>query len=189
MVLKSGLSHAVTSIASMTGLTPMYSLVMSQVVEKKLPSLMFHTGKEHTVISTPLIGDIEGMSYLILNPYDQDYVSQHRTVQTERLRESFTREICNIISANVVSHLSANLSCQLYGGVPQIEILQAGEKISAFLDKSVATFDRCYVSIAEIGFEEDPFAHPLFIWVLDEKYLAKAALGGFGVTTFDRLVV
>lgn len=128
---------------------------------------------ELMVLSTNMIGDLSGKSYLILS--EQERAEIYRSVSPtkpldEKLREALLLEIDNIVSASVIGQLADDLGIEVYGDVPQLQYVKA-EGMRQFLSSAFSQESHVGVLLCNTTFllGNHDHIHPRFIWKLSTK--------------------
>ena len=135
------------------------------------PSLRAHNEQEAVVLTTDIIGELSGRSYLILDQREMKVVCDAVNPKlSEHIREALLLEIDNIISASVISEIANALGIEIYGDVPALQFAQ-GNAITALLDHSIPQqettgFILCWASFK---IENQETIHPQFIWKLGTR--------------------
>jgi chemotaxis protein CheY-P-specific phosphatase CheC len=79
------------------------------------------------VLTTQLMGDLAGKSYLILDFSASQEIKASMGHLTRELHEAALLEIDNIVSAAVISDLSNALGIELYGDVPHLQKIHSSQ--------------------------------------------------------------
>jgi chemotaxis protein CheY-P-specific phosphatase CheC len=126
------------------------------------------------VLTTQLIGDFSGKSYLVLTHEECEEIfnSLHAglAVGREQVKNAFLLEIDNIISASVISELSNALEIELYGDVPVLKKIQA-QDLEALISSDTVSGEmgRALIANTTFQFDNQERVHPRFIWKLSSK--------------------
>lgn len=125
-MVQSGHYQAAASFSSMTGQKVTCNQPVLQVWPNpvKAPDINKGAGPL-TVVTTDIMGDMKGKSYLILNERECDQVYDFCTgkgyeKQTGVPRAEVLKELDNILSAAVITEFSNRLGITVYGDVPHI---------------------------------------------------------------------
>jgi chemotaxis protein CheY-P-specific phosphatase CheC len=126
------------------------------------------------VLTTQLIGDFSGKSYLILNEEECEEIFNglHAGMSTnrEQLKDALLLEIDNIISASVISELSNELQIELYGDVPILKKINARDLQDLIgSDGAVSETTSIVVTNTSFQFDNHDRVNPQFIWKLSTK--------------------
>lgn len=126
-----------------------------------------------TVLTTQLIGDLSGKSFLIFSEEETNEIFKVvGSPHNKTLREAFLLEIDNIISASVISDLSNALNIEIYGDVPQIYQLHSNE-LQEFLAADLTSHSEDPSSMilcnTTFRFDHGDQIHPQFIWRISSK--------------------
>lgn len=133
------------------------------------------------VLTTHIIGDLSGKSFLIFNNEESQEIFRVLNTTSEELKEAFLLEIDNIVSASVISEISNELSIEVYGAVPQLTKMSALE-FQTFMEKEVADESHARVVFCNTTFQFGAHeqVHPQFIWKLSSKIFEMIALKDSG---------
>jgi chemotaxis protein CheY-P-specific phosphatase CheC len=128
---------------------------------------------ELMVLSTNMIGDLSGRSYLILSEQERREICQAASPTRpldEKLQEALLLEIDNIVSASVIGQLADDLGIEVYGDVPQLQYVKA-ERIRQFLSSSISQESHVGMLLCNTTFllGTHDHIHPQFIWKLSTK--------------------
>ncbi|MTI40055.1 hypothetical protein [Fulvivirga lutimaris] len=140
---------------------------------------------ELILITTSIIGELGGKSYLIFNEQESRAVHEACMPHTEdeyaRTMESeaILKELDNILSAAVITEFSNYLDTMIFGDVPILSRSnQAAVKNKIINDFNGDGSDSGYFMIANTEFEFQNNTHlkPQFIWKLAEDFMDKIKL-------------
>lgn len=172
-VMNQGFERAASSFSKMVGksvtLTSSKSLLVK--FDESLSYISEEPGELY-VLTTNLIGEISGKSFLIFNKEESDSI--FRTISPSmnkpELNEAFLMEIDNIISASVISDLSNSLDIELYGDVPKLSKILSHD-LQEFMEAEIQGDDLSMLIFANTNFHFDnqEQIHPQFIWKLNSK--------------------
>lgn len=129
----------------------------------------------HIVITTEIFGDVSGKSYLLMS--EHEFQTLTRKVPTSNdskvnFKEEFMKELDNILSASVITHLSNELHCKMYGDIP-ILIGKTNDEIQELIVMDFKDQTKeIYMNSAFFSFESHPEINPFFIWVMESKMLS-----------------
>ena len=135
---------------------------------------------EFCVLTTQLIGQLPGKSYLVLSAeacqsiYNVSFPG--RDVNKE-LQEGQLLELDNIISASVISELANALKVELYGDVPQLKRMSA-DQLTSYLKMDYLTQDQVKINIISSTTFTLTGKEPVqvqFIWKLSSEILESIA--------------
>ena len=129
-----------------------------------------------TLLTTELKGELRGNCFLI---FEQQEVEELLNVALPKsilekpemkleMGEAILKELDNIVSASMITQLSNLLDCQVYGDVPQLDIVKADQLQSVILDKSKFEYLFCFKTEFRVQNLE---LKPSFIWGLDARFL------------------
>lgn len=126
-----------------------------------------------TVLTTQLIGDLSGKSFLIFSKEETDEIFKVVSHVTDKtLQDAFLLEIDNIISASVISDLSNALNIEVYGDVPQLFQLHSNQLqdfIGADLNSHSEEPSSMILCNTTFRFDHGDQVHPQFIWRISSK--------------------
>lgn len=132
--------------------------------------------KDFTVLLTEVIGDARGKSFLVLDPYEVDKLSEMMLSKlknfdnTEEFREIILKELDNVMAAAVITVLANFLNLKIFGDVPHI--IKPEENTHAWLEKELSKARQLTAihSAVDFTFEDDIKLQPSFFWILDEHF-------------------
>ena len=130
------------------------------------------------VLTTQIIGELSGKSYLVFSDSECDQIMKLSNVTMfsnhEEMKNGMLLEIDNILSASVVSEISDALNVEIYGDVPQIKVLSsAGFKDFILQEINQDEASSLVLSHTVFSFEKHETIRPQFIWKLNAKVLDK----------------
>ena len=170
-----GIKHSMSTIEQFTGAKINYT---TQVLARENDLGINTLNEELFIITTDIVGEMEGRSYLIFNKEAWDYVSglaiKEHMKDAGRLREAFLKELDNIISATVISKISNAFSVKIHGAAPVLINEITSSSLLEYINQDRTRNPSHHVSVTEIHFENAPTIRPLFIWSVGE--LSKVAL-------------
>lgn len=126
------------------------------------------------VLTTQIIGEFAGKSYLILNQDESEEIFRAAKSRKEdlslELKEALLQEIDNIISASVIAELSNSLNVEIYGDVPMLKKMSAKE-LQDFISHPAEAGEPASVIFSNTSFQFNNREHinPQFIWRLSVK--------------------
>ena len=125
------------------------------------------------VLTTNLIGDLSGRSFLILNEKERAEICRSVSptkVMDEKLQEALLLEIDNIISASVIGQLADDLGIEAYGDVPNLEYVNT-KSIQQFLSSAISSESQTSIVLCNATFllDKQEYIHPQFIWKLSAE--------------------
>jgi chemotaxis protein CheY-P-specific phosphatase CheC len=180
---ESGYSNAASSLSKM--MNDQIDFNNFQFGFQRLGSSLFpgafrinqHAGS--LLITTEIFGDVTGKSYLFLSDKEFEFLTAGIPESKDpaiNLKEEFTKEVDNILSASVITRLSNELKLKMYGDIP-IWIGRVGEKIETIIeDDFEEQGEEIYLNAVFLSFRNHPTITPLFIWVVDTGILRSIAL-------------
>lgn len=128
------------------------------------------------VVSTELLGELNGMSYLILSQADVENLSKMAELRDDTLRDEFLKELDNILSAAVITVLSNELKTTSYGDVPFLfrDLHQAVNLHQAVKEDLPGHSGLFFISAAVFEARTPALLRATFLWVVDVKSLKTA---------------
>lgn len=124
------------------------------------------------ILTTHVIGDIAGKSYLIFNQDEADEIFRvlQTSVVSNDLKDAFLKEIDNIISASVISELANALDIEIYGDVPHLTKVSAAE-LEEFMRQELNPHETESMIFCNTSFqfENHEKVNPHFIWKLNSR--------------------
>ena len=131
------------------------------------------------VLSTQLIGDISGKTFLIVDENESDEIlrAMDLRIANPTLNEAFLMEIDHVISSSVLAEFSNALAIEVYTDLAELTRLPATE-LHGFLrsmvgDESQSTFVVCRTTFQ---FGEGQSLHAQIIWSLCNRIFASLPL-------------
>lgn len=175
---ESGYSNAVASLSKLTNDKIYFNNFQYgfQKLESKLfpnPSTVNRSGGS-LLITTEIFGDVTGKSYLFLSEKEFELLTAGIPESRDpnvNLKEEFSKEVDNILSASVITRLSNELNLKMYGDIPILVGSVSGEIEDIILDDFREQADEIYINSTLLSFENHPAIAPLFIWVVDSSIL------------------
>lgn len=119
------------------------------------------------LITTDIFGDINGKSYLFLSDIEFEILTASIGIST--MKEELVKEMDNILSASVITHLSNQLKLKMYGDVPMMIGKVKGKIEDFILDDFTELSEEVYINSIYFTFENQPKVTPFFIWVIDNR--------------------
>lgn len=172
-VMNSGFVKAASSFSRLIGAQVKITNEQSMLVHhhEDFPCISEEQGELY-VLTTQIIGDVSGKSFLIFSEEEarEIFNAVTSTSSSQELKEAFLLEIDNIISASVVSEISNTLRLEIYGDVPQLIKIQAGE-ILEILSEEVSDDSPSSMIFSNTTFQFDgrEKVHPQFVWKLSPR--------------------
>ena len=125
------------------------------------------------VLTTNMIGDLSGSSFLILNEKESAEICRSVSptkVMEKKIQEALLLEIDNIISASVIGQLADDLGIEAYGDVPNLEYVHT-KSIQQYLSSAISSENQTSIVLCNATFllENNNHIHPQFIWKLSTK--------------------
>jgi chemotaxis protein CheY-P-specific phosphatase CheC len=185
-LLQAGYNHAAKAFASFTGHEVTISNVKLEFTDDpKILSSWVPGNSRFVTLTTDVIGDLKGKSYLVFSMLEAERVvkaCQPAKWQSDRpdLAEALLMELDNILSASVITELSNKLGSRIYGDVPFFHEL-AGDDFFKMILKDFGSNQRqpgdiLLISNAYFKFEDDREMRPQFIWKFNANFLKAVSL-------------
>jgi len=177
-VINIGLSKAADALSFFTQQKVIIrnsELILKNISEAK--ELSNKIGDKIYVLTTDIIGELEGVCYLIFNEQEVEKllkISLPATIledekQKSEMADAILKEADNIITASVVTQFSNLLKFNIHGGVPYLDILSK-DKVPNFL-LSRASGSEYFLQISAQFHTEVVDFSPEFVWFLDSKFI------------------
>lgn len=168
-----------------------FSSIANQKVDLQSTNLKLFDASEHeinvnkegvlTLLTTAVIGDLHGKSYLIFNSeetheiYDSCLPESIKHNADDSLKDAIVLEIDNIISAAVITEISNELNLKIFGDVPELRKLSK-EDLQNYLNmefsvKQEYSNNMCLWIDSHFIFENKHKLNPNFIWRLNDKFI------------------
>ncbi len=132
-----------------------------------------------TLITTEIIGDIQGKSFLLLTEseckamFDTCLPPGEPSEERRLMEEAILKELDNIISAAVITESSNVLQVSIYGDVPKLVEGTAEEVqltvLNDFTDSSDS--DICLFANTRFSFEQNTTLQPRFFWKFHQNFV------------------
>lgn len=148
-------------------------------------SVLFHPFENHStlsgkkgdlyVLTTPIIGDVKGKSFLIFNKDESEEIFKSlQSPKDEAIRDAFLLEIDNIISAAVIAELSRSFGLEIFGDVPQLIKTNSKDLFSMLMEEAKKDPSSSAVfSNTSFLFSNKESIHPQYAWILSKKIFDK----------------
>ena len=179
-IMEAGFKKASESFSLMAGLEIQYKPSQSILINRNLALNVCNKGDNNIcILTTNLLGTIQGASFLIFIEKDIDIMSQFpgfKILQTNGksnghlYTELLLKELDNILSANVITKISDQIQPGLLGGVPNFERLDCQEVNSKIDSYSPHEF-KSVVFKSSFTCKEFPVFSPHFIWKINPDIL------------------
>ena len=175
-VVEEGNKHAFTNFWLFTGSKVNHSI---RVAHPENGMNLINTVKKEgdlIVITTDIVGQIEGKSYLIMSKEEWDYISglgiRGGMKDSEAFREAFMKELDNIISAAFITKISEAFSLSIFGASPVLHPAISNNSVSDYLKNELSSNSEYYISVAELSCSQEGI-RPLFVWAFSNPLLKK----------------
>jgi chemotaxis protein CheY-P-specific phosphatase CheC len=151
-------------------------------------SVLFHPFENHGtlsgkkgdlyVLTTPIIGDVKGKSFLIFNRDESEEIFKSlQPSKDEAIREAFLLEIDNIISAAVIAELSRSFGLEIFGDVPQLIKTNSKDLFALLMEEAKKDPSASVVfSNTSFLFNNKESIHPQYAWILSKKIFDKISV-------------
>lgn len=136
---------------------------------------------DHLVmLTTDMIGELKGKSYLVLSREESEKVIQACTPmnlanQEIGLGDALLLELDNILSASVITEISNRLNLKIYGDIPSIKKCATSEALDLlkkdFLHYQNTQHEILLVSSTHFHFKNEVHLRPQFIWKFNQGLL------------------
>ncbi|WKN33667.1 hypothetical protein PZB74_10055 [Porifericola rhodea] len=137
------------------------------------------SGEDITMLTTKIIGEVEGKSYLLLNEEEKSAIfsaclpPQKDEEARKTMEEAMLKEIDNIVSATVITQFSNALGFSIYGDVPHLFYMPAKEVATTIADELKQVSDYFLTVNTRFMFENDTTLQPNFFWILSSQFLER----------------
>lgn len=128
------------------------------------------------VLTTEIIGDLSGKSYLVLTEADREKICHAVSPNSklnDQLQEALLLEIDNIVSAMVISQIADELEVEGFGDVPQIHYIRSNEVLPMMSSGTEENQANCMLSATTFSIAGLD-AQLRFMWKLSIKDLSKS---------------
>lgn len=176
-VMNNGFLRAASSFSKFIGKNSRVSHI--QPTSIRFNELSYPTdGKGNLyVLTTQVIGELFGKSYLIFNEEEAQNLtmlvghtsSTHTTEQ--QMKEALLIEIDNIISASVIAELSEALQIEVYGDVPVLKKIPAPSLNDFVVKDGNQDMNNALIIDTTFQFNVDKSILPRFAWKISGKVL------------------
>jgi chemotaxis protein CheY-P-specific phosphatase CheC len=168
-VMNKGFGRAATSFSQMIN-RPVSFAHSSTVIVQSVREFSYTPEDEGKVmvLTTGMIGEIRGKSFLIISEQEQKEIcqavspSQPLSVQYQ---QALLLEIDNIVSASVISQIANDFSVQIYGDVPMMKFMESAD-IRKYLCEYLESENSGSIILCNTTFliGNQKHIHPQFIW-------------------------
>ncbi len=168
-IMNKGFNKAANSFSQMIN-RPISLAQSSTVIIQSIEEFSYTSEDEGNlmVLTTGMIGELRGKSLLILSEQEQKEichaVSPNQPLTTQ-FQQALLLEIDNIVSASVISQIANDFNVQVYGDVPALKFIDAGD-IHAHLCASLENENSDSLILCNTTFliGNQKHIHPQFIW-------------------------
>ena len=145
------------------------------------PYRLMKKGDVH-LLTTEIIGDLSGKSFLCFQESEVQTLVKvclptlRQGTATPSLTEAMLLELDNMLSANVVTHISNYLNVQIYGDVPKHTIVEA-EEVERLIEKDPIQHPEenlepwFLLANLEFSFVDGEVFRPSFVWKFTNRFL------------------
>lgn len=178
-LINKGYEKAAASFATMTRQEISIKPIRVELIAKNEKMLAhLKQDKQLILITTSIIGEYSGKSYLIFNEVEAEEVykacmnynpdSASRSMETEAL----LKELDNILSAAVITEFSNAMDAMIFGDVPVLSHLSQTD-LKALINKDIAQLDSDYFILADTQFvfANHTNLRPQFLWKLTAEFV------------------
>lgn len=135
------------------------------------------TGNNIHLLTTEVVGDVKGICYLVFSEEEANKLREIAlSVEIKNnpelaavMNDAIMLEVDNIISASVITELSNLLKHKIYGGVPDLKVMNEDDLknlMNSNLEKDM------YIINFNTSFMSSDFSFsPEFVWFFDSKFL------------------
>ena len=129
--------------------------------------------KQFNVLTTQIIGDTKGKSYLFLSEKDAAEMFKLTTGQepdNDEFLEAVLKETDNIVSAAFISVIADQYKLKVYGDVPHY-FKMTQEEISDQYSKDIVDFGEEMILVKANLISDDRSVNVGFDWIIDPKFI------------------
>ncbi|HEY9048800.1 MAG TPA: hypothetical protein VIN08_23010, partial [Ohtaekwangia sp.] len=170
-----GFHHAANAFSQFAAIQLSYSIVHEEfhvVEEDEVKNLhCFIENKSSVLITTEIIGDVFGKSYLLMTDQEFDAISGGtfgNGSAVNDIREEFIKELDNILSASVITKLANDLRLKIYGNVPIMIRPFSCDMKSVIADDFAEDASGVYITAIRFSLAANPDLKPCFVWVMHQ---------------------
>ncbi|MBV6646286.1 MAG: hypothetical protein KI790_12600 [Cyclobacteriaceae bacterium] len=148
--------------------------------DNKVPRFLPENDDLVHLISTTLMGELKGTSYLIFSEGEVNKICkaclpagvlENDTPEGKMMKMGFLTEIDNMVSAAVITEFSNFLGLDIFGHVPSLQVIKASA-VNGFLEEETTEFDSVIHFKANFhGAELD--VSPDFVWIFQKEFVEK----------------
>lgn len=137
-------------------------------------TFLYDEADDVRVLTTQIIGEFTGKSYLIFNREECEevfrVVGKGKTQLSETLKDPLLLEIDNIISASVIAELADALHAEIYGDVPGIHTMSAS-RLQELIRNDIGQTPTASVIFTQTTFVfgDHQQISPQFVWKLSSQ--------------------
>lgn len=116
---------------------------------------------ERIICETALLGNLPGRSFLIFTREESEVIT--RSFADVKIKDAMLKEVDNILSATVITHLADEFDIELYGDVPALNRITPGAATN-LINNYIPNGRLSLVCSATFHGKEDRTFAPLFVW-------------------------
>lgn len=155
-----------------------------------LPHYSDKPGSKTHLIKTQVIGDLKGVSHLILSKSEVEKIHQkclpasileQNSPESRLMKLEFLTEVDNIAAASLITQFANHLNVQIHGHVPSVHVMK-GEEVNKYIYGESVVLDAKHYFNATLRIPEIDI-EPQFVWLFQGELLdrANAALANGGL--------
>lgn len=147
---------------------------------KDVPKFHSKSGPDTYVLTTKLVGSLNGICHMILSKSEvgkvhaaclPENIIQSDSDEHKMLKRELLTEIDNIVAAAAITQFSDFLKLSMFGGVPGLQITHA-DKVDDYIRSESNDLDalihfKAYIHGPELDIIPD------FVWLIEEKFMEK----------------
>ncbi len=177
-LINAGLGKAARSFSSIAGQEVGIEVSTLEIAREWTGRATAKYKGELTLLTTEMIGELNGKSYLIFTREECDSLLRACFPKKEKvnyavLEEAFLKELDNILSASVITEFSDFLQVEVYGDVPAFYRQEAGEIESLIRQDFARKNDDIFLMAnAKFLFKDSVHLRPQFFWKLTEGFIS-----------------
>lgn len=180
-LINHGLSKAAGSLGQvLNSPIDIKAIDFSIVHLKDVPQFCHKSGERIHILNTKLIGELKGISHLILSEAEVNKIHKaclpqsildSDNAESNTLKTELLTEIDNIVAASAITEFANFLDLRMHGGVPSLKVMPADE-VNSYIQEGSATLSsmiqfKAYIHGPELDIIPD------FVWLIEEKFTNK----------------
>ena len=177
ILFNTGFAHAAQAFSQIIARDVSVETARFVAAEEDIKHAMHARSESTTLITTDIIGEAEGSSYLLLSDQANQALqgiclpttlnAHQRTI----MGEAVLKEIDNIVSAAVITKLSETLGLSIFGGVPQLHNLPSDNTEKMFRESFGQDYENCLLVSTRFLFTDVRQLQPQFFWKFSSEFL------------------